>query len=132
MGCDWSSTSPIPDGLPPEGGGWRRLCRAPEGNGPPKGARALVSRTAWPRQGTDGLLGHERCQGQTSGLAAGRQGALSLRGGGGGAHTADTARKHTGMRLWRPVRESMPGGTPRKKVVKSGVREKYGLLTGAF
>jgi hypothetical protein len=74
LGFDWSSPSPITDGLPPDGGVWRRLCREPEGNGTPKGARACVSSTAGTRQGTDGFLGHERCQGQTSGLEVGRQG----------------------------------------------------------
>jgi hypothetical protein len=91
-----------------------------------------VSSIDWTRQGTDGFLGHERGQGQTSGLEARRQGALILMGVWCGARTADTARKKIGMRLRLQVGESMPGGTPRKKVVQSGVREKYGLLTGAF
>ena len=51
------------------------------------------------RQGTDGWLGHERCQGRTVGLRARRHGALLLRGVGCGAHTADTTRQKTGMRL---------------------------------
>jgi hypothetical protein len=132
MRFDSSSPQPITKGLPPDYGAWRRLWREPEGNGPPKGARAFVNRTEWTRQGPDGFLGHARGQGQTSGLEARRQGALILRGGWCGAHTAGTARKQTGMRLRRQVGESVLGGTPRKKLVKRGVREKYGLLTGAF
>ena len=53
----------------------------------------------WTRQGTDGLLGPAKCQGQTFGWLARRQGALILMGGGCGARTADTTRKKTGMRL---------------------------------
>jgi len=75
----------------------------------------------WTRQGTDGFLGHERCQGQTSGLGARRHGALILMGVWCGAHTADTAHKKTGMRLRLQVGGCVPGGTPRKKVVKGGV-----------
>jgi hypothetical protein len=83
----------------------------------------------WTRQGTDGFLGHDRCQGQTFGSPARRQGALILMGGWCGAHTADTARKKTGMRLRLPVGASVPGGTPRKIVVKSGVRESIPTAT---
>jgi hypothetical protein len=53
----------------------------------------------WTRQGTDGFLGHDRCQGQTFGSQARRHEALILMGGWCGVHTADTARKKTGMRL---------------------------------
>src|SRR2546427_11136623 len=76
----------------------------------------------WTRQGTDGFLGHDRCQGQTSGLRARRHEAWILMGGWCGAYTADTTRKKTGMRLRRPVGGRVPGGTPRETVVKSGVR----------
>jgi hypothetical protein len=75
----------------------------------------------WTRQGTDGFLGHDRCQGQTFGSQARRHEALILMGGWCGAHMADTARKKTGMRLRLPVGASVPSGTPRNKVVKSGV-----------
>ena len=53
----------------------------------------------WTRQETDGFLGHDRCQGQTCGWQARRPEALHLMGGWCGVHTADTARKKTGMRL---------------------------------
>jgi len=59
---------------------------------------ALVSYD-WTRQGTDGLLGHDRCQGRTAGWQARRQAALILMGVWCGAHMADTTQKKTGMRL---------------------------------
>src|SRR5262245_3876199 len=90
--------------------------------GPAREPWPLYAVANWTRQGTDGFLGHERCQGQTSGRAARRHGALILMGVWCGAHTADTARKKTGMRLQLPGGASVPGGTPRKTVVKSGVR----------
>src|SRR5262249_47751432 len=55
--------------------------------------------SAWTRQGTDGVLGHDRCQGQTCGGHARRHEALGLRGGWGGARTGGTTRKKTGRRL---------------------------------
>src|SRR5262252_7605651 len=57
----------------------------------------------WTRQGTDGFLGHDRCQGPTSGLAAGRHGALILMGVWCGAQMADTTRRKTGVRRRLPV-----------------------------
>jgi len=57
----------------------------------------------WTRQGTDGFLGHDRCQGQRSGLRARPPEALLLMGGWGGASTADTTHNKTGMRLRLPV-----------------------------
>jgi hypothetical protein len=46
---------------------------------------------------------------------------------------ADTTERHTGVRRRLPGGEwSVPSGTPPKKVVKSRVREQYGLLTEVF
>jgi hypothetical protein len=59
----------------------------------------FVSTFDWTRQGIDGFLGHDTCQGQTSRLRARRQQALILMGVWCGAETADTTPTKTGMRL---------------------------------
>jgi hypothetical protein len=85
----------------------------------------------WTRQGTEGFLGHTRCQGQTSGEDARRQRALILMGGWCGAQS----RCH-GKENWDASeaanRGGVPSGTQRKKVIKSCVWGTYYLLTGAF
>jgi hypothetical protein len=60
------------------------LCDAsavsPVKGGPAREPGDLYAVHAWTRQGTEGFLGHRRCQGQTSGAAARRQEALILMG----------------------------------------------------
>jgi hypothetical protein len=60
---------------------------------------AFVSTVDWTRQATDGFLGPDTCQGQTSSLRVRRQEALILMGGWCGAETTDTTPTKTGMRL---------------------------------
>ena len=72
----------------------------------------------WTREGTDGFLGHHRCQGQTLGEQARRHEALILMGGWCGAHTADTTRKKTGMRL-RP----QGGGCARRSATEKSCQK---------
>src|SRR5215831_20321464 len=48
--------------------------------GPAREPYYLYAVHAWTRQGTEGFLGHPRCQGQTSGPAARRHEALILMG----------------------------------------------------
>ena len=67
--------------------------------GPAREPWPLYAVANWTRQGTDGFLGHERCQGQTSGLRVRRHGALILMGVWCGAQMTDTTQKKTGMRL---------------------------------
>jgi hypothetical protein len=54
---------------------------------------------AWTRQGTDGFLGHRRCQGQTSGLQGETSRSLDPDGCVVRRPTADASRTKTGMRL---------------------------------
>src|SRR4029450_6782400 len=90
----------------------------------------------WPREGTDGFLGHDRCQGQTCGAPARRPEALLLMGGGCGVPTADTPGKQTGRRL-RPhvggVCQAGRHGNKWSKVVEGAVWPlARSLLMGAF
>ena len=125
-------TLPMPAGLAPV----LRL-GGPEGDIYPKAERAVrdvLAQTfppgSWTRQGTDGLLGHDRCQGQTCGWQARRQEAWSLMGGWGGASTADTPGKKTGRRLQTHVGGGVcQAAHNAKKVLKSGVQGTYCLLT---
>jgi hypothetical protein len=100
---DASRPHPMTAGLPSDCGVWRRLCREPWETGPFRKPGHLCASLRLTRQGTDGVLGHDRCQGQTSGLRARRQEALILRGGWCGAYIADTTCKKTGVRLRLPV-----------------------------
>jgi hypothetical protein len=56
------------------------LCDAsavsPKKGGPVREPRYLYAVHDWTRQGTEGFLGHRRCQGQTSGSRARRHEAL--------------------------------------------------------
>jgi|ERR671923_2050623 hypothetical protein len=100
-------------------------------SGPAREPHHLYAVHDWTRQGTEGFLGHRRCQGQTSGARARRQGALILMGGWCGAQGADITTRKTGVRL----RLQIWGGLAehnKQRAVKSCGRERYCLLTGAF
>ena len=137
MGVDWSSPSPITDGLPPDGGVWRRLCREPEGNGTRKGARALVSGRRLDTAGNRRFSGAPMVLGADVWRESETAEALILMGAWCGAYLADTTRKKTGMRL-RPQVGSGVCQTERNrkkwsKVAQGGVLPLDGsLLMGAF
>ena len=105
---------------------------SPRETGPAREPWHVCAGADWTRQGTDGFLGHERCQGQTCGWQARRPEALSLRGGWCGARTADTTRKQTGMRLRPQVGVECAKRHATERRCQKLCREEYGLLTGAF
>src|SRR5215813_7286915 len=67
--------------------------------GPEREPSDLCETHGWTRQGTDGFLGHSRCQGRTSGLGARRPKGLDPDGCVVRRTEADTAGTKTGMRL---------------------------------
>ena len=83
-------------------------------SGPAREPHHLYAVHDWTRQGTEGFLGHRRCQGQTSGARARRQGALILMGGWCGAQGADITTRKTGGRLRLQI-WGVPGGTQQAK-----------------
>jgi len=70
---------------------------------------------AWTRQGTEGFLGHGRCQGQTSGAAARRHEALILMGDWCGARSRRHGNENTDASDIANRGRSVPSGTQRKK-----------------
>lgn len=76
----------------------------------------------WTREGTDGFLGHDRCQGPMSGLRARHHGALILMGVWCGAQMADTTQKKTGMRLSPQVGVSLPSESATEKKLSKVVQ----------
>jgi|RhiMetdeSRZDD1v2_1073273.scaffolds.fasta_scaffold713590_2 hypothetical protein len=100
--------------------------------GPAREPWHLCAVADWTRQGTDGFLGHDKCQGQTFGWQARRQGALSLMGVWCGARTADTMRKKTGMRLQPKSEMELAKRHATERSYQKLCREEYCLLTGAF
>ena len=72
----------------------------------------------WTRQGTEGFLGHPRCQGQTSGATARRHEALILMGGWCGASEPTPRNENTGASEIAKRGWSVPSGTQREKMSK--------------
>src|SRR6266566_3874208 len=72
----------------------------------------------WTRQGTEGFLGHPRCQGQTSGEEARRHEALILMGDWCGARSRRHGNENTDASEIANRGWSVPSGTQRKKCQK--------------
>src|SRR5215211_6218050 len=84
-------------------------------SGPAREPEDLYAVHNWTRQGTEGFLGHRRCQGPTSGVTARRHEALILMGGWcGAAEPTPRERKH-GCVCKHKQGWSVPSGTQRKK-----------------
>ena len=76
---------------------------SPGKGGPAREPCDLSAGHDWTRQGTEGFLGHPRCQGRTAGEKASRQEALNLMGGWCGAQAADATGMKTRLRLSWPI-----------------------------
>src|SRR5215468_5143297 len=109
------------DGLPPSDGVWRRLCREPCGNGTRKGAMAFVRSSRLDTAGNRRFSGAQQVPGADVWLASETSRGLDpdgwmVRRPHGRHHTQENRDASAAT-----SRRGVPGGAPRKKVVKSGV-----------
>src|SRR6266496_5233017 len=86
--------------------------------GPAREPYYLYAVHDWTRQGTEGFLGHPRCQGQTSGEEARRHEALILMGDWCGARSRRHGNENTDASEIANRGWSVPSGTQRKKCQK--------------